>query len=148
MSIYYTKPSDLLTGTLAKAADINMRMSATDSGFNAVQADTFAAIKLPEAQASSSYLPIAALRAGTLFGFDSAGTPAMLPVATAIGSTPSALATVSYVSAALASAGASAGLASPNPGPSLIPQASSTGTINPLWLGQHGQFTLLNTLGA
>ncbi len=148
MSIYFTQPSDLLTGTLAKAADVNSRATATNSGFNAVQADTFAAIKFPEVQSTSIYLPVIATRANTILGFDSAGNVATYANATALGAPATAQASVAFVTAAIAAAGTLTGLTSVTPSPNTIPLTNTVGTLNPLFMGQLSQFALLNFVGA
>ena len=47
MSATFTKPSDLISGTTARAEDINNRIHATETGFDNVEAITTRSIKLP-----------------------------------------------------------------------------------------------------
>jgi len=47
MSATFTKPSDLISGTTARAEDINNRIDATETGFDNVEVITNRTIKLP-----------------------------------------------------------------------------------------------------
>ena len=74
MSNTYTKPSDLVSGTTARASDINDRASATETGFDNVQVITHRAIKLPVGTSGDQFISeSSANRANKEVGFNASG---------------------------------------------------------------------------
>ena len=74
MSNTYTKPSDLVSGTTARASDINDRASAAETGFDNVQVITHRAIKLPVGTSGDQFISeSSANRANKEVGFNASG---------------------------------------------------------------------------
>jgi len=74
MSNTYTKPSDLVSGTTARASDINDRASATETGFDNVQVITHRSIKLPVGTSGDQFISeSSANRANKEVGFNASG---------------------------------------------------------------------------
>ena len=74
MSNTFTKPSDLIAGTTARAADINLRVDATETGFDNVEVVTNRSIKLPVGTSGDQVLSESAPnRALKEIGFDANG---------------------------------------------------------------------------
>ena len=74
MSNTYTKPSDLVSGTTARASDINDRASATETGFDNVQVITHRAIKLPVGTSGDQFISESSSnRANKEVGFNASG---------------------------------------------------------------------------
>ena len=74
MSNTFTKPSDLIAGTTARAADINLRVDATETGFDNVEVVTNRSIKLPVGTSGDQVLSESAPnRALKEIGFDASG---------------------------------------------------------------------------
>ena len=74
MSNTYTKPSDLVSGTTARASDINDRASAAETGFDNVQVITHRAIKLPVGTSGDQVISESSSnRANKEVGFNASG---------------------------------------------------------------------------
>jgi len=74
MSNFYTKPTDLVSGTTARASDINDRSDAVESGFDSAELVTTRSIKLPVGTVVDQVITeSAANRATKTVGFDSSG---------------------------------------------------------------------------
>ena len=74
MSNTYTKPSDLVAGTTARASDINDRAGATETGFDNVEAITNRSIKLPAGTSGDQLISESASnRANKEVGFNASG---------------------------------------------------------------------------
>ena len=74
MSNTFTKPSNLIAGTTARAADINLRVDSTETGFDNVEAITNRSVKLPVGTSGDQVLSESAPnRALKEIGFDANG---------------------------------------------------------------------------
>jgi len=74
MSAFYTKPSDLISGTTARATDINDRVDADETGFDNVELVTTRSVKLPVGTTADQLISeSAANRASKTIGFDTSG---------------------------------------------------------------------------
>ena len=74
MSNTYTKPSDLVAGTTARASDINDRAGATETGFDNVEAISNRSIKLPAGTSGDQLISESASnRANKEVGFNASG---------------------------------------------------------------------------
>jgi len=74
MSNTYTKPSNLIAGTTARAEDINNRAGAAETGFDNVEAITNRTIKLPVGTAGDQLISESGPnRASKEIGFDASG---------------------------------------------------------------------------
>ena len=74
MSNFFTKPSDLVAGTTARANDINDRVDATETGFDNAELLTTRSIKLPVGTTADQLISESATnRATKTVGFDSSG---------------------------------------------------------------------------
>jgi len=74
MSNTYTKPSNLIAGTTARAEDINNRAGAAETGFDNVEAITNRTIKLPVGTAGDQLIAESGPnRANKEIGFDASG---------------------------------------------------------------------------
>jgi len=82
MSNTFTKPSDLIAGTTARAEDINNRVDATETGFDNVEVITNRTIKLPVGTAGDQLISeSAANRALKEVGFDASGNLVLISAA-------------------------------------------------------------------
>jgi len=74
VSTFYNQPTNLVSGTTARASDINNRDDATDSAFDNVEAVTIRSIKLPVGTSTDQIVvETAAQRVNKTLGFDSTG---------------------------------------------------------------------------
>jgi len=96
-SNYFNPPSALLVGALAKAADINSRITAVDSGFAAVQADVQSRLG---PVATAPVLSNATITNASVLGSASFANPPSIP--TSVGANITDAANVQYVQNAMA----------------------------------------------
>ena len=74
MSNFYTKPTDLVSGTTARASDINDRVDSVESGFDSAELVTIRSIKLPVGTTADQLITeSSANRASKTIGFDTSG---------------------------------------------------------------------------
>jgi len=74
MSNFFTKPSDLIAGTTARAEDINNRVDSAETGFDNVEVVTNRALKLPVGTAGDQVIVESGPnRANKEVGFDANG---------------------------------------------------------------------------
>jgi hypothetical protein len=72
---YYTNTSTATDGTVADAADVNPQFTSIEAAFDAMQALTKRALKVPAAETSDQVLPAAAARINKALMFDGSGNP-------------------------------------------------------------------------
>ena len=122
-SKWYSSPSVLVDGNLARAIDINSREALTGNAFSSLQTDMYSLF-------STNFATPTCTGAWDFTG-------GSIKVATqTVGQNDTTAASTAFVVAAIANSGSLPGVSSTTPGANLVPKAYSFGTIDGLWLGQ------------